>query len=221
MHTQIGRGLSGVRAGAAAGVGLCAVLVHFWLVWLYRYPESVEGPWALAVICLATLFWLSGGDLHAIGFQFPAGGWLKWIRWSLLLGAVIAACLAAAAGLWTALGRRWPVYATAPAEAGTAFLRMCIFAPLLEESIYRVALCVPLAAITGPWRAIGASGLAFALLHVVYGNPSPENLLGGFLLAWAYLRSESVLVPVLLHAGGNLLVLVWQVGAWYWLVGQS
>lgn len=221
MHTQIGRSLPGVRAGAAAALGVCAVLLHFFLVWLYRYPESVQGPWALAIICLVGLFWLSGGDLASLGFQGPSGGWMKWVRWSVLLGAVIAVSLAAAAGLWAVLGWRWPVHATAPTQAGTAFLSMCVFAPLLEESIYRVALCVSLVAAVGPWKAIVTSGLAFALLHVVYGNPSPENLLGGFLLAWAYIRSESVLIPVLLHAGGNLLVLIWQIGAWYWLAGHG
>jgi uncharacterized protein len=71
--------------------------------------------------------------------------------------------------------------------------------------------------LTGPWRAIAASGAVFALLHVAYGNPSPENLLGGFFLAWAYLRSGSVWLPVLLHSAGNLLCLAAQLGTWYWL----
>ena len=104
-----------------------------------------------------------------------------------------------------------------PAAVGPAFLRMCVFAPLLEEAIYRVALCVPLAATVGAGWAVAASGAAFGLLHAVYGNPSPENVLGGFFLAWAYLRSGSACVPVLLHAAGNLLVLAGQVGGWYYL----
>src|SRR5439155_10185900 len=100
-----------------------------------------------------------------------------------------------------------------------SFLRMCVFAPVLEEAVYRLALCVPLAVWLGPWRAIVVSGLAFAGLHVAYGNPSPENLVGGLFLAWAYLKSESIVVPVVLHSLGNLCVLILQVGAWYWLGG--
>jgi membrane protease YdiL (CAAX protease family) len=94
---------------------------------------------------------------------------------------------------------------------------MCVVAPVLEEVLYRLALCVPLAVWLGPWTAIVVSGLAFAGLHVAAGNPSPENLVGGLFLAWAYLKSESIFVPVLLHSLGNLCALAGQVGTWYWL----
>jgi len=40
---------------------------------------------------------------------------------------------------------------------------------------------------------------------------------GGFIPAWAFLKSESIAVPVLLHGLGNLCVLAAQVAAWYWL----
>jgi membrane protease YdiL (CAAX protease family) len=94
---------------------------------------------------------------------------------------------------------------------------MCVVAPLVEETTYRLVLFMPLAVLLGPWKAIAVSGLAFGGLHVVYGIPSPENLVGGFFLAWAYLRSESIAVPLLMHSLGNLCVLVLQVGVWYWL----
>ena len=64
-----------------------------------------------------------------------------------------------------------------------------------------------------------AGGLAFGGLLAVYGQPSPENLVGGFVLAWAYLKSGTIYVPVLVHGLGNLCVLAGQVGAWYWLRG--
>jgi membrane protease YdiL (CAAX protease family) len=51
---------------------------------------------------------------------------------------------------------------------------------------------------------------------VIYCNPSPENLVGGFFLAWAYLKSGGLAVPVLLHGLGNLVALASQVGAWCW-----
>jgi membrane protease YdiL (CAAX protease family) len=46
----------------------------------------------------------------------------------------------------------------------------------------------------------------FALLHHRYGNLSPENALAGLLLGWAYLRSGSLALPILLHSVGNALV---------------
>ena len=216
MHTGIGRSLHGRRARAAVAVGLVAVVVDLGVVWLNRYPESIDGRWAVALTTLGVYARLSGGDLPSIGLCGPSGGWRRWVRLAVRLGAVALVCMGAAAVVWVAAGWRLPVQLLPPAAVGPAFLRMCVFAPLLEEAIYRTALCVPLAAVGGPWPAVAASGAVFGLLHVVYGNPSPENVLGGFFLAWAYLRSGSVCVPVLLHAAGNLLVLLGQVGAWYW-----
>jgi membrane protease YdiL (CAAX protease family) len=186
------------------------------LVWLNRYPESIDGRWAVALTSLAALAWLSDGDLSTLGLCGPCGGWRRWARLTVLLGLVGGVCLSVAVALWVATGRRFLV-PLAPEEASPFFLRACVFAPLLEEAIYRVALCAPLAAVAGPWRAIAASGAVFALLHVAYGNASPENLLGGFFLAWAYLRSGSVCLPVLLHSAGNLFCLAVQLGAWYGL----
>ena len=123
------------------------------------------------------------------------------------------------AGLWVAVGWRLPIVSVALADIGPAFFHMCVFAPLLEEAIYRIALCVPLASFDAK-GAVVASGAVFGLLHVVYGNPSPENVLGGFFLAWAYLRSGSVCLPVLLHAAGNLLALAGRVVVWYYLAGR-
>ncbi len=202
-----------------AAIGLVAVAADLWVVWLNRYPESIDGRWAVALAALTAQVWLSAGDLSTVGLCAPAGGWRQWVRLTALLGVVAVGCVGAAAGLWVAAGWHLPVQSVAPAETGSAFLRMCVFAPLLEEAVYRVALCVPLTAVAGPWPAVVASGAVFGLLHAVYGNASPENLLGGFLLAWVYLRSGSACMPVLLHAAGNLVILCGQIGLWYSLRG--
>jgi len=93
--------------------------------------------------------------------------------------------------------------------------RACLAAPVLEEAVYRFALCAPTAPILGRWPVIILSGLAFGWLHFIYGNPGPDNLIAGFLLAWAYLKSESILVPVVLHALGNFFVFLTQAGLYY------
>jgi membrane protease YdiL (CAAX protease family) len=56
----------------------------------------------------------------------------------------------------------------------------------------------------------------FAGLHVVTGVASPDNLIAGYILAWAYLKSGSLFIPVTLHALGNLSVLIAEVAAWHW-----
>jgi membrane protease YdiL (CAAX protease family) len=64
-------------------------------------------------------------------------------------------------------------------------------------------------------------GYKEAILHVLYGNAGPDNLIAGFFLAWAYLKSGTILVPVVLHSLGNVGVLLARSGAWYWLYGSA
>ena len=224
MRTAIGRRLGSSRRGlaAASAVGVAVVAADVAFVGWGRTPETLEGSWALAVFALAAHLWLTDGDLASVGLRLtPSQGWRWWVKTSLWIGLAVAACVAVGLGLWVLSGRALPIYTTPPNDIGRAFVRMCVFAPVFEELLYRLALCVPLAVGLGPWQAIVASGLAFAGLHVAGGNPSPENLVGGLFLAWAYLKSESIVVPVLLHALGNLGALAGQVGMWYWLGGAA
>lgn len=221
MRTVIGQRLSSSRAAlaAASAIGALAVSADLVLVGTGSL-DGLETRGALAVLALAAQVRLVEGDLDSVGLRLtPAQGWWAWFRLALAIGLAVLACLVIGLGAWVLSGRELPVYATAPWDLGPAFRRMCVSAPVLEEVLYRLAPCVPLAALLGPWRAIAVSGLAFAALHLVAGIPSPENLVGGFFLAWAYLKSGSLAVPVLLHSLGNLCALAGQVAAWYWLQG--
>jgi membrane protease YdiL (CAAX protease family) len=209
----------------ASAIGASVVAAHLALVGWSRYLQTmegylqmIEGTAVLAIVALAAHFWLTDGDLASVGLHWtPSQGWRWWVKVSLGIGLAVAACVVVGMGVWILSGRDLPIYATPPSDLGSAFLRMCVFAPVVEEVIYRLALCVPLAVWPGPWSAILVSGVAFAGLHVIAGNPSPENLVGGVFLAWAYLKSECIVVPILLHSIGNLCALAWQVGTWYWL----
>lgn len=209
MTSTIGEGLQKRRLGAAIAVAVVAAdlgIVRVDPVW------SVNGRWSLALSGLLALLVLSRGNPVTIGLRSPTGGWGRWVRLGVSLGLLVGAVLALAATLWRWSGRPLPPVPAPWMDLWVQFLHMCVFAPLLEETLYRVVLCVPLAACS-PTLAIAVSGLSFAALHVVYGNPSPENQLGGFLLAWAYLRSGSLAVPLLLHSAGNLVALAFQVWA--------
>lgn len=222
VRTTIGQHLksSPARLATAVAVAVVAVGVDFALVWWDHYLESVEVRGALAVAALAAQVRLANGDLTSVGLRLtPAQGWWYWGRASLLIGLVVLVCLAAGWGAMALSGWPLPVPATPPSDMFPAFLHMCVFAPVHEETIYRLALCLPLAVLLRPWGAVAVSGMLFGALHWLYGNPSPENQLGGFLLAWAYLKSESIAVPVVLHGLGNLCALAAQVVVWYWLHG--
>jgi membrane protease YdiL (CAAX protease family) len=219
MRTAIGQQLSSSsgRLATATAVAALVVAADLTLVLWNRLALSTEGRGVLALIALASNLWLVQGDAASIGLVMPVQGWRYWCRMALLIGLLVAACILVGLGAWVASGHELPIYATAPGDVGEVFLRMCVFAPVLEETTYRLAICVPLCVWLGPWKTIAVSGVAFGGLHVAYGNPSPENLVGGFFLAWAYLKSESIVVPVLLHGLGNLVALAGQVGTWYWL----
>lgn len=81
--------------------------------------------------------------------------------------------------------------------------------------MYRAVLCTPLVALLGPWYAIVVSGVVFGGLHCLYGNPAPTNFVAGYILAWAYVRSDSIFVPIVWHSLGNAAILVFRVVAWY------
>jgi membrane protease YdiL (CAAX protease family) len=102
-----------------------------------------------------------------------------------------------------------------PDQAVPAFVHMCLIARALEETIYRLVVCVPTPATFGPKTAILVSGATFAGLHFVYGNPSPDNLLAGDVLAWAYLESGSLVFPIALHSLGNAVAFAAQLVAWH------
>jgi len=96
------------------------------------------------------------------------------------------------------------------------FYWMCVYAPITEEAIYRFALCTSMAALMGPRAAIVISGVMFAASHVLGGNVGPDNQIAGFVLAWAFLKSGSLAVPLAFHALGNLCALAFHLSWFYW-----
>lgn len=162
---------------------------------------------ALFSAVLITEFQRQGQRALPTPFQ-PAPGWLYWVRISVLFGASLFVLIAVGVAVLYVSGQAIPIDPVTPTEIPEAFNRMCVESPLLEEVIYRQAICAALISLTSPRMTILVAGTVFALLHWVYGNPSPENQVGGFLLAWVYLRSGTLAVPILLHAVGNLGVLL-------------
>jgi membrane protease YdiL (CAAX protease family) len=81
--------------------------------------------------------------------------------------------------------------------------------------LYRLVLCVALVGIAGQRWTILLSGALFAAMHFIYGNPSPDNFIAGYFLAWAFLKSGSILTPIVLHSLGNACVLALSLANWY------
>lgn len=99
---------------------------------------------------------------------------------------------------------------TAPLFIGMAV----VLAPLAEELFFRGMLFPALARRMSVWAAIVVSAVLFALLHVGTGATAElgaNALLAalifplGVLLAWAYHRRGTLVVPILIHAIFNLM----------------
>jgi membrane protease YdiL (CAAX protease family) len=214
VSTTIAQALakSPAKLALAALIGFIVVAGDLVLVWMNLWYARAAFPLA----GLALLLELVDGDRASLGLRItPLQSWSYWARTMLWLCLAMAAVMLACGCVGVALGYDFPIKATPPRALPIYLWDGCFVFPVMEEFIYRVALCVPLVLLMTPWGAIAASGIIFALLHVIYGNSSPENAIGGFILAWVYLKSGSIYLSIALHALGNFLLLVVQVALWY------
>ncbi len=206
---------SETRRVAAFVVATLVVVADFRLVW--RGEHSYTGARALLpLIALATFLLLNRGDLASLGLVWRGRQGIRyWIKASGLIGGVVLAVVLVSAVAFVSLGAEIPIHGLPLSLVPTALVRMCVLAPIIEEATYRLALCTASASLLRSEQTIALSGVLFAFLHVLYGNPGPDNIVAGFFLAWAYLKSGSILTPILLHSLGNLCVLVFWVALWY------
>jgi uncharacterized protein len=218
MQTPIGIGEKTARwrtiaSGLTAAAVACADL---WLVWTGE--TSLIGPRTIPPALALTFYSLIyRGDVSAMGLRFrPIQGLRYWLLATALIGAAIGTLLLLALAVALITGYPIRLYEIRPHDLMTMFVQMCVLAPIFEEATYRFALCTGLVPVIKPWGTIFASGLIFGALHFLYGNPGPDNLIAGYFLAWAYLKSGTIVVPVVLHSFGNLCALVMHFGTWYW-----
>ena len=88
------------------------------------------------------------------------------------------------------------------------YLTICIFAPLVEEVVFRGAVLRSLLQrMDSRWGAIALSAFLFALVHL---NPAqmPHAFLIGLLLGWMYERTRSILPGIMVHWVNNTVVYV-------------
>jgi len=180
------------------------------------YPGYHGGRLALATGAVCVLLLLGRGDRYSLGITLRIiPNCRYWAIITLLIGAGIGIFCLVAGAILLACGVCPPIPRVPPELIISYSWHSCVSAPFIEETLYRIVLCVPLVAVAGPWSAVLASGALFAGLHFVYGNPAPDNFIAGYFLAWAYLKSGSFVTPVLLHALGNACALAVHVSNWH------
>ncbi|MGZ3688957.1 MAG: CPBP family intramembrane glutamic endopeptidase [Bdellovibrionota bacterium] len=208
--TDLGRELKSSRARALfASLGALAIVAYD-LSQVQNYP-TLPLRYLYAFTGLLWLYTFSDAKIGVnLGLRLsPKPSWRYWAKASLVIAGIAVACLLLGEGVLRAFGAKRSLLWTfrSSVEYWEWWIkRSCLEVPPLEELLYRVILCVPLTALAGPWAAIVVSTACFGALHFAYGIAGPENVLGGALLAWAFLKSESILVPLLLHVSGNFAV---------------
>ena len=85
-----------------------------------------------------------------------------------------------------------------------------VLAPVVEELVYRGLLQRALRGALGPVPAVLVCGFVFWVAHWIGRGEvsSIHTLFSGWVLGYAYERGRSLLAPTLLHALGNLGLLV-------------
>ena len=205
IENPVGKSLriSRTRTLSAAVLAIGIVIIDFVLI-LFRVQNIHAYRIILAISAVICLLLLAGGNLSTIGVVFrPRYGFRYWIKATIVVAAVIALLLSLViAAFWfTDINVSLP--RTAPQSFSRTVLVSCIEYPLLEETLYRLVFLTPLVVLLGGRWTILVGGVVFAALHFAYGNPAPDNFVAGYFLAWAYLKSGSVLIPIAWHSLGN------------------
>ncbi|MBI2933309.1 MAG: CPBP family intramembrane metalloprotease [Planctomycetes bacterium] len=109
------------------------------------------------------------------------------------------------------------------------FLNALLLAPLVEEFVYRGILVPGLRSSYGPRATIVLGAAIFYALHLVYGYRlwQVHYFVAGAILTWAFLKRGKLWICVVLHAGGNVMVilddllLMWAPDAFRAIVGDT
>jgi uncharacterized protein len=218
MKTPIAQDLRnrGWLLAAYAAVGVAVVSLDLWTIW----QEDAIGwfDWGGPLATLALLAFVLPGTVsrESLGLRpTPIQPVRYWLWVAVIIAAAILILAVGCTAVAKTLGFDAPLEKIPPGQVPMRFVQACLMAPLVEEVIYRFAICVPATAILGPTGAILLSGAVFAGLHFVYGNPGPDNFVAGYILAWAYLKSGSIVVPIALHALGNSFTVALHAANWF------
>ncbi|TDL31101.1 CPBP family intramembrane metalloprotease [Jeotgalibacillus sp. S-D1] len=94
-----------------------------------------------------------------------------------------------------------------------AFISAAVISPIYEEIFYRGFLYRWLRTRIGFMGALLLSSLIFTIIHIPTYNVMPVNFFSGIIFAFAYERTNSIWVPVIIHGLTNgIMVLLTSLG---------
>jgi membrane protease YdiL (CAAX protease family) len=187
-------------------IGLDFILArHVWEIFWIR----AAGRYLIAFVALAAFIKMKNPDELLFGMKLkPRQGWGYWLKLGIVSLFFIGILVLVVWGIMRSTGYA-PLDIFWKFDSSGRFWKWwlptaCFVIPILEELIYRLFLVSVLRLYFKPSLTVLIAGTIFGLLHVAYGAAAPENIIGGFLLTWVFLKSESITVPIVFHIGGNL-----------------
>lgn len=86
-----------------------------------------------------------------------------------------------------------------------------VLAPIVEELLFRGLIQPALAQrMESPWGAVCLTGLAFGIIHVPLYQTVPALILFGIILGYAYAKTQSLSLVILIHAIFNAKTILWS-----------
>ena len=210
-ESPIGRGLPLPTSIAMCVIAIIVVARDVLLLDEFSYFDSgLRVAPAAAAVCL--FVYIARDRLEVVGARArPLPSLMFWLKATLGIAIVFAVVLGVALIIYLELG--YDVQARLPDQ--WAIWEGVVNAPLGEETIYRWVLVTGIAAVAPRWIAVVVSGAVFAYLHFLYGSAGPDNFIGGYFFAWMYLRSGSIIVPMVFHGIGNGTLMILNVIVYY------
>lgn len=89
-----------------------------------------------------------------------------------------------------------------------SLLIVAVLPAIAEELFFRGCLQKALQNATNGWIAVLITSIVFSAIHFQFFSFAPRFLLGT-VLGYAYLKSQNLLIPMLLHFINNSLVIIW------------
>jgi hypothetical protein len=203
----------GLFARGAVGVVGMAVVWPFlpdssWSTLLVGMLQAIPVAGYLLWYCRGS--WSTFADLFGLRVPRAALGTLVWTALALVGVSTLADVLTELAGTRLGVSTHWTdgfqerLVWGAPAAVAADILDSCVFAPVVEELLFRGLLYGTLRLRLGPLPATLLSAALFAVAHG-YGVIGFASVFGsGVLWALAYERTRSLLPGILAHATGNV-----------------
>lgn len=176
-------------------------------------PQSASLPARAGLALVFAAFLIIAGKASPSDFGLRLGNAAAGLKLSLAICAVVGFLLATSIAIaWaflspstaSSVGQHHPWQTETP---WSWILLSTLAYPVLEECLYRGIFLPPIERRAGRAAAIVISGVVFQALHLAYGIYWPHYFFGGMLLGWVFLRSRSLIFPILLHALWNASVL--------------